>query len=142
MERAVKIQATYPHPPAKVWRVLTTREHLAAWLMENDFVLELGHRFQFRSKPIGGWDGIVHAQVLEIVPEQKLVLAWKSNVLDTKVTFTLEPVGTGTQLTLVHSGFKGLKPVMVSFLMGSGWGGHLRRAIPELIAKLESAGAL
>jgi uncharacterized protein YndB with AHSA1/START domain len=60
MERALRFEETYPHPPAKVWRVLITREHLARWLMQNDFEPRVGHKFQFRSKPVGGWDGIVN----------------------------------------------------------------------------------
>jgi len=42
-----------------------------------------------RSKPKGGWDGIVNCEVLELLPERKLVLAWTSNVIDTRVTFLL-----------------------------------------------------
>jgi uncharacterized protein YndB with AHSA1/START domain len=142
MERALRFDVTYPHPPAKVWRVITTSEHLERWLMKNDFQPRLGHKFQFRSKPVGGWDGIVHGEVLELVPERRLVLAWKSNVIDTKVTFLLEPQGSGTRLTLLHTGFKGLKPVMTSFILGMGWKGHVLKEIPKLITQLEQEGRL
>ena len=142
VQRALRFEVTYPHPPAKVWRVITTREHLARWLMENDFAPEVGRKFQFRAKPVGGWDGIVHAQVLELEPERRLVLAWKSNVIDTKVTFLLEPVAGGTRLTLLHTGFEGFKPVMTSFILGMGWKGHLNNAIPALITTLEKEGRL
>ena len=83
MERALRFEATYPHPPSKVWKVITTREHLSRWLMENDFEPRVGHHFQFRAQPIGGWDGIVNCEVLELVPERKLVMTWSSNVIDT-----------------------------------------------------------
>ena len=142
MRRALEFEVVYPHSPSKVWRVLTTREHLARWLMENDFVPEVGHHFQFRAQPVGGWDGIVHGEVLELVPERRLVLAWKSNVIDTKVAFVLEPVPGGTRLTLTHTGFRGFKPVMTSFILGMGWKGHVRKAIPELLAALENEGRL
>ncbi len=142
MKRALRFEVTYPHPPAKVWRVLTTREHIARWLMENDFAPEVGHRFQFRAQPVGGWDGVVHAEVLELEPERRLVLAWRSKVIDTKVTFLLEPVDGGTRLTLLHTGFKGLKPVMTSFILGMGWKGHILKAIPTLITTLEKEGRL
>ncbi len=142
MQRALKFEVTYPHPPSKVWRVLTTREHLARWLMENDFAPEVGRRFQFRSRPVGGWDGVVHGEVLELEPERRLVLAWKSNVIDTKVTFLLEPVSGGTRLVLTHTGFKGLKPVMTSFILGMGWKGHILQAIPKLITTLDKEGRL
>ena len=142
MQRALRFEVTYPHPPSKVWRVLTTREHIARWLMENDFAPAVGHRFQFRAKPVGGWDGVVHAEVLELVPERRLVLAWKSNVIDTRVAFVLEPFDGGTRLTLTHTGFKGLKPVMTSFILGMGWKGHILKAIPRLITTLEQEGRL
>jgi len=142
MERALRFEANYPHPPSKVWKVVTTREHLARWLMANDFEPRVGHRFQFRAKPIGGWDGIVSCEVLEIVSERRLVMTWSSNVIDTKLTITLEPDGDGTRFTLVHSGFKGLKPVLTSYLLGMGWKGHVHKAIPALVAQLQSEGRL
>jgi uncharacterized protein YndB with AHSA1/START domain len=127
VQRALRFEVTYPHPPAKVWRVLTTRE---------------GRTFQFRAQPVGGWDGVVHGQVLELEPERRLVLAWRSNVIDTKVTFLLDPVAGGTRLTLLHTGFEGFKPVMTSFILGMGWKGHLNKAIPALITTLEKEGRL
>ena len=136
MERALRFEAVYPYPPSKVWRVLTTREHLAAWLMPNDFEPRLGHHFQFRSTPVGGWDGIVNCEVLELERDRKLVLRWASNVIDTKVTFLLEREGDGTRLTLLHTGFKGMKGVMTSFILGMGWKGMVRKGIPDVIAKL------
>jgi uncharacterized protein YndB with AHSA1/START domain len=142
MERALRFEVTYPHPPAKVWRVLTTREHLARWLMENDFAPRVGHRFQFRAKPVGGWDGIVNSEVLELVPERRLVITWMSNVIDTKVTFLLDPAGAGTRLTLLHTGFKGVKGVMTSFILGMGWKGMVKNGIPNLVTQLEKEGRL
>jgi uncharacterized protein YndB with AHSA1/START domain len=142
MERALRFEATYPHPPAKVWRVLTTREHLARWLMQNDFEPRVGHTFQFRAKPVGGWDGIVNCEVLELIPERRLVITWTSNVIDTKVTFLLEPAGAGTRLTLLHTGFKGMKSVMTSFILGMGWKGMVTKGIPNLVTKLEQEGRL
>jgi uncharacterized protein YndB with AHSA1/START domain len=84
----------------------------------------------------------VHGEVLELEPERRLVLAWKSNVIDTKATFVLEPLGGGTRLTLLHTGFTGLKPVMTSFILGMGWKGHLNKTIPALITTLETEGRL
>jgi len=142
MERALKFEQTYPHPPAKVWRVLTTREHIARWLMESDFEPRVGHKFQFRAKPVGGWDGIVNCEVLELVPDRRLVITWTSNVIDTKVSFLLEPAGAGTRLTLLHTGFKGMKGVMTSFILGMGWKGKVLKGIPVLITQLEREGRL
>ncbi len=59
-----------------------------------------------------------------------------------EVTFLLEPAGSGTRLTLLHTGFTGLKPVLTSFILGMGWKGHLNKVIPALITTLEKEGRL
>ena len=85
---------------------------------------------------MGGWDGIVESEVLELDPPRRLALAWKSNLLDTRVTFTLEPAGGGTRLRLVHSGFRGVKGMMLKLVLGSGWKGMVRKSIPDVAARL------
>jgi hypothetical protein len=57
--RAVHVETTYDQPPELVWAALTTSEAIAVWLMPNDFELRVGHRFQFKTKPAPGFDGIV-----------------------------------------------------------------------------------
>lgn len=135
MTRDIKLEAIYPHPIEKVWQALTDRNAIAQWLMENDFEPKLGHKFQFRSKPMGGWDGIVHGEVLEVDPPKKLRYSWRTNVIDTMLTITLQTVAEGTALKLEHSGFRGLKPVMISFLMGSGWKSIIRKGLPAVLEK-------
>ena len=44
MKRDLRFEATYPHPPERVWRALTDPKALAEWLMENDFEPRLGHQ--------------------------------------------------------------------------------------------------
>ena len=136
MTRDIKLQRIYPHSIEAVWNALTDCEAIAEWLMENDFRPVLGHKFQFRSKPMGGWDGIVNGEVLEVDPPHKLRYSWKTNVIDTMLTITLQTVAEGTALRLEHSGFRGFKPVMISFLMGSGWKSIVRKHLPAVIAKL------
>ena len=73
-----------------------------------------GKHFTLQTTPAGSWDGIIHCQVLEVIPNERLAYAWKggheSNAgygsrLDTVVTFTLSKVAEGTRVRLVHSGF-------------------------------------
>lgn len=117
--------------PAEVWRALTDPALLATWLMESDIAPVLGHKFTFCSKPMGDWNGIVDCEVLEVVPEQKLVYSWiggsaqnetYGQKLETTVTWTLEPAeGGGAKLTLVHHGFH---PDDFAYkMMGMGWKG-------------------
>jgi uncharacterized protein YndB with AHSA1/START domain len=143
MKRDLKFQAEYDHPIERVWQAITSSEAIAAWLMPNDFQPRVGHKFQFRTKPQGGWDGIVHCAVLACEPPRKLSYTWKSNMLDTVLHITLEPLGADrTRLILEHQGFSGMKAVLLSFLLGSGWGRILRKGIPGVLARLDAAGHL
>ena len=122
MKRDLHFDAFYPHPPERVWTALTNRDEIARWLMQNDFEPRLGHRFQLRAKPVGGWDGIVHCEVLELDAPRRMSWSWQSNKLkDTVLTFTLSPASGGTNLHLAHTGFQGFGETMVSFILGSGW---------------------
>jgi uncharacterized protein YndB with AHSA1/START domain len=73
-----------------------------------------GKRFTLQTTPAGAWDGIIHCQVLDVIPNERLAYAWKgaheSNLgyglrLDTIVTFTLSLVAERTRVRVVHSGF-------------------------------------
>lgn len=116
-------------PPAEVWHALTQPALLSQWLMENDIQPTVGHRFNFRAKPMGDWDGIVYCEVLEVDEPNRLVYSWKGgsdksedygHLLDTTVTWTLTPTATGgTKLNLAHFGFQ---PDDYAFqIMGQGW---------------------
>ena len=116
----LRLERTYPHPPALLWRALTERELLAAWLMPNDFEARVGHHFTFRTEPGPGFDGIVHCEVLALDPERALELSWVGGPLDTRVRFTLEPVPEGTRLRVEQRGFRGLKAWIVSRVLAIG----------------------
>lgn len=138
MKRDLRFQVFYPHPPEKVWKALTDSKLIAKWLMENDFQPIVGHKFQFKTAPQPGFDGIVKCEVLEVDEPHRLSYSWKGGGMDTTVTFTLEPVGEGTRLTLEHTGFTGLKGMMVSFILGSGWKKKiLRKNLLEIVRGVE-----
>jgi uncharacterized protein YndB with AHSA1/START domain len=149
MKRDVRLSRVYPHPPELVWRALTDPALLAEWLMPNDFRPEVGHAFTMRSDPQPGWDGVVHMKVLALEPPTLMRWSWKGGPLDTEVTFRLEPEivlsRPATRLTLEHTGFRGPPAILVSFIMGAGWGDMMARLIPALLDELsrgESGGAL
>jgi uncharacterized protein YndB with AHSA1/START domain len=111
----IVVDEVFPQEPATVWKTLTTRELISRWMMPaTGFDPLVGIRFTFQTKPAGAWDGTIHCQVLEVVPNERLVYSWKGghegNVgygsrLDTVVTFALSRVENGTRVGLVHSGF-------------------------------------
>ena len=141
MKRDLRVERVYPHAPEKVWRAITDPEKLSTWLMRTDFAPALGHRFTFRAKPQPGWDGITHCEVIELEPPRRLAFTWRGGAgpdqpltLDTVVRFTLTAEGAGTRLVLEHTGFTGVKGVLLSFLMGSGWGEMLRVRLAAVLA--------
>lgn len=95
------------HAPEKVWRALTDPALLEQWLLPAvGFELEPGSAFTFTAEPKPGWDGRVECRVLEVEERRKLRYAWVVGDIDTVVTFTLTPTASGTQLSIVQSGFR------------------------------------
>jgi uncharacterized protein YndB with AHSA1/START domain len=99
--RTVTVEREFAHPPEKIWRALTQPQLIEAWLMKNDFVPALQHRFSLR----GDW-GSVDCQVLEIEAQRSLSYTWAALGLDSVVTWTLTPTGAGTRLRMEQSGFR------------------------------------
>ena len=134
--REIVVEDVLPHAPERVWRTLTSGELISRWLMPNDFEPVVGRRFTFKAAPMGGWDGVVHCEVLEIVPNEKLVYSWKGGSddnpsygsrLDSIVTWTLTPVEGGTRLRLVHSGFRSPGNDLAFGAMSPGWSRIIER---------------
>ncbi|WP_049576103.1 SRPBCC domain-containing protein [Streptomyces sp. SBT349] len=109
VERSLHIAAA----PAAVWPVLTTAEHLAKWYAFD------GARIDAR--PGGAmtlhWaeHGTFHAEVTAVDEPRRFAYRIAAapdtepgDTGSTLVTFTLKPSGTGTLLTVRHTGFTGL----------------------------------
>jgi uncharacterized protein YndB with AHSA1/START domain len=113
----IVVDEVFPHAPETIWKTLTSGGLMGRWLRmaPSGFDAVLGNRFTYQTTPAGEWDGIIHCEVLDVVPNERFVYSWvgghESNddaygsKLDTKVSFTLEKVAGGTRLRLVHSGF-------------------------------------
>ena len=91
---------------------------------------------------MGSWDGVVQCEVLEVVPYERLAYSWKGgsadnakygSVLDSVVTWTLTPSGSGTRLKLVHAGVRSPQNDFAYDAMSSGWGRIMGR-ISEIAA--------
>jgi len=107
IERTVELA----HPPTKVWAALTTAEGLGTWF---------GHQATIELRPGGtaqmSWDSGDKAEMrIERVDEPTtFAFTWHIYGLPTDdprrtyVEFTLEPVDSGTRLTVVESGFSQL----------------------------------
>ncbi len=128
----IVVDEIFPHAPATIWRALTTSDLIGRWLgmTPSGFAAVKGTRFTYQTTPAGVWDGVIHCEVLEAVPNQRLAYAWKGGAagnvgygapLDTIATFTLTPVENGTRLRLVHSGFVLPRNDNAFRVMGNGW---------------------
>ena len=107
IDRTIEINA----PQDRVWRALTTAEEIATWF-----------RMKVEGDVIAGHDlWMTHAgtrfkvTIVEMTPPHRFVWQWHPGAVDpavdysretpTTVTFTLEPSGTGTRLSVAETGF-------------------------------------
>ncbi|KAB0268218.1 SRPBCC family protein [Microvirga brassicacearum] len=129
--RNIVVDEVFPHAPETIWKTLTTGELIGRWMMApRGFEPVEGNHFTFQTTPAGAWDGVIHCEVLEAMPNERLAYAWKGghegNVgygsrLDTVVTWILSKVENGTRLRLVHSGFVTPKNDSAFNSMSEGW---------------------
>lgn len=103
--RSLVIEKEFAHPVEKVWRALTQGPLIKEWLMDNDFEPVTGHKFNFRFTPMANWDGIIHSEVLTMVPHEKLSYRWNTLGLETVVDWTLAATERGTLVRMEQSGF-------------------------------------
>ena len=106
MTKTMTLTRDYPFPQDRVWRAISTGALIADWLMPNDFEPSPGHRFTFRAPAMPQWDGVVQGEVLEVDPPSHLSYTWVALGIVTEVSLRLEPVATGTRLTVAQSGFR------------------------------------
>lgn len=99
--RSVTVKRELAYPPEKIWRALTQPHLIGEWLMQTDFQPRNGHDFAFTAE----W-GRIECQVLACEPNRRLSYSWVSQGLDSVVTWTLVPTGTGTLLTMEQTGFQ------------------------------------
>jgi uncharacterized protein YndB with AHSA1/START domain len=135
----IVVEEVFPHAPETIWKTLTSGELMGRWLhmTPTGFAPVKGTRFTYRTTPAGAWDGVIDCEVLEAIPNERLVYAWKGgheanavygSRLDTVVTFTLSKVENGTRLRVVHSGFA-LPNNEVAFRnMSGGW----KKVVPAI----------
>ncbi len=117
MQKEIKQTWHFNQPPQEVWEYLTRPELIEQWLMKTDFRPIVGHKFRFTTRPKDDceYDKIIDCEVLEVNPFSRLSYFWKGHAnngqyhFDSKVVWTLAPSEGGTELQLVHNGFKVLE---------------------------------
>jgi uncharacterized protein YndB with AHSA1/START domain len=137
IERTVELA----HPPQKVWAAITTAEGLGTWF---------GHKASIDLRPGGAaeltWDDGATANLRVERVEEPTVFAFTWHIYGlpeedprrTYVEFTLEPVGSGTRLTVVESGFAQLSDDAYRAAFDGNTDGW-RRELAELVEYLDAA---
>jgi uncharacterized protein YndB with AHSA1/START domain len=118
-------------PPSKVWRTLTEPELHARWWVPGDIAAVVGHRFHLQ---MPGW-GAVACEVVEVVPEQKLVYTFNETWT---LTWRLVAEGHGTRVLFEHAGFDfDQKSERDAFTrMGPGWRDKMLPQLAQIAAEL------
>jgi len=124
-ENAIRLERRFPRPCAAVWESLTTPELLARWWAPGDIAPVVGHRF---TMDMGSW-GHQQCEVLTVDPGTSIGFLFSEGMLDTTITWRLEPVDGGTVLHFEHAGFRVDTPMGKQAIegMGNGWPGLLNR---------------
>lgn len=112
IDRSIDIRAT----PERVWRALTDRAELSEWFqvqIEGEIVP--GNELWMTSVHPGHTGQRFRVRVVEMTPPRRLAWQWHPGEIDpavdyskeplTTVTFTLEPSGRGTRLSVAETGF-------------------------------------
>ena len=96
-------------PQDRVWSAFTDGAEYAAWIWPAEWETtcqidpRVGGSFRLESPPTGIG---VTGTYLEVDPKSRLVLTWTwdGDNNESRVTIALEPIATGTRLTLTHEG--------------------------------------
>jgi uncharacterized protein YndB with AHSA1/START domain len=153
MGDTIRREILMPQPRDLVWRGITDSAALAEWMFPNNFVPTVGHRFTFQvpPNPKVNFDGLtVHCEVLECEAPAandgaagknsggRLAFSWSAGgLINTRVSFLLEPHGEGTRLLFEHSGFDVSQPFGKQAFRGAdfGWEKMLRQ-LSDVLAGL------
>jgi uncharacterized protein YndB with AHSA1/START domain len=146
MTKTIQREILIPQAREQVWRGIADSAALAEWMFPNDFVPRVGHRFTFQvpPNPKVKFDGMtVHCEVLECEPPDgnaggRLAFSWSAGgLVDTRVSFQLEPDGEGTRVLFEHSGFDVSQPWGGQAFKGAeyGWAKMLGQ-LPAVVAGL------
>jgi uncharacterized protein YndB with AHSA1/START domain len=126
-------------PRERVWKAITNPKNLTKWMILTEFKsLEVGEPITFtnQGKTTPGSIAIVE-------PVERFAYRWQVNPehpAQTLVTFTLEAVADGTQITVVEEGFEALpEPMGTNQVKDNtqGWQEVLNNAITDLNAGTE-----
>ncbi len=128
-EGSVVVEREFRCRPDLLWRALTEPHLIAEWLMQNDFLPQMGHRFSLTADL-----GSVSCEVQIVEPNERLSYRWDTKDLHSVVTWTLAPTTAGTLLRMEQVGFQ---PQQTAYHRGAmaGWPRFLD-ALEKVVARI------
>jgi uncharacterized protein YndB with AHSA1/START domain len=96
----VRHEVRLSHPIERVWKAISDREQLGAWLMTSDFEPRVGHQFHFDISPEQGTT--FACEVVALDPPHRMQWQWIIDDVPTTVTIDLRADGDITVLNLEH----------------------------------------
>lgn len=150
----VRVQRTLPFPRERVYRAWLDPDRMVRWFVDPSFTdgrAEVdervgGHYRIFQVDPAGAMTGGSENRILELVPNERIVLAWRFAGPDrsrdlspeSRLTVTLtEPRPGETELTIVHEQLDDLAAVHpeIAQHVEAGWNVTVDRLQPVLSSK-------
>jgi uncharacterized protein YndB with AHSA1/START domain len=149
----VRLERTVTASPARVYRAWLEPELIRLWLAPSGLEVSrvevderVSGRYRIWQKGAGGDVGGFDCELLELVPDQRIVFRWSfvgpdrssGPVDDSLLTITLEDApGGATRLTLVHERLESLRSAMpdVADNVETGW----QMALDKLAARIPEA---
>lgn len=139
MKFGLVFEQVFDKPIERVWKAITDRRAMKTWLLDTNFVPEIGRSFEMWCENKDGSIDTYHCQVLELEPPRRMLWSWvlagSESEGITFVAFELEPLEAGTKLTLTHSGDRDSATIE---MFRSGWPAKLR-ALAEGMDEIDRA---
>lgn len=135
MSNPIIVEYKVNAPIERVWKALTDKTEMRSWYFDiPDFELETGKVFNFYEP---GDEKKYHhqAEVVEIIPEQKLKHTWTYPEFSnekTMVTWELQPQGNETLVKLTHDGIDNFSDLGENFSQNAfteGWNGIIGQSL-------------
>jgi uncharacterized protein YndB with AHSA1/START domain len=127
--------------PSIVFEALTTPEGIARWwgpdagpVLSAETDVRIGGRFKVRFRMLDGSEHESAGEYLEIERPKRLVMSWQWTVGSepdevgnlSRLAFDLEPIESGTELTLTHAQ---LKTEASRISHAQGWAGAIEKLV-------------
>ena len=139
MHENVVVKQRVNAPVEKVWNALTDKAQMKKWYFDiPDFELGVHNQFNFYS-PEEHRKYHHHAEILEVIPNEKLKHTWTYPELSkdkTIVRWELESDGDGTVVTLTHKGLENFEHLGSDFEKQSseqGWNDLVGKSLKEFV---------